>query len=245
MNQIEAGKRIACAASPSAAARSIHADAASPPPASLVQPAVALAVADPALARQLAATLARELIAPGVAVVPTLARLRESLRQGPAVIALELELLHGAPFLESLHSLAAATPIVLLAAPEFQAELPAGLADIVAAGNLDLILRAGDFLPLAASLIARRCRWARSSDVPFTPPWSASPEIGEILRHEINNPLTGILGNAELVLARRERLLPVQIQRLQTVVDLAVRLRETIRRLSDAWEGAPRAPHSP
>jgi hypothetical protein len=31
-------------------------------------------------------------------------------------------------------------------------------------------------------------------------------------------------------------------QRLQTVVDLAVRLRETIRRLSDAWDSQTRVP---
>ena len=54
--------------------------------------------------------------------------------------------------------------------------------------------------------------------------------------HEINNPLTGILGNAELLLSHGTRLPAMDVQRLQTVVELAVRLRETIRRLSDAWE---------
>ena len=57
--------------------------------------------------------------------------------------------------------------------------------------------------------------------------------------HEINNPLTGILGNAELVLAHREHLSQLAIQRLETVVDLAVRLRENIRRLSDDIERSP------
>jgi signal transduction histidine kinase len=61
-------------------------------------------------------------------------------------------------------------------------------------------------------------------------------DTAEILRHEINNPLTGILGNAELVLSHRERLPPADALRLQTVVDLAVRLREATRRLSNAWE---------
>ena len=61
-------------------------------------------------------------------------------------------------------------------------------------------------------------------------------EIGEIFRHEINNPLTGILGNSELLLAHREHLTAADTQRLETVVDLAVRLRETIRRLSAALE---------
>src|SRR2546427_867969 len=63
-------------------------------------------------------------------------------------------------------------------------------------------------------------------------------DFGEILRHEVNNPLTGILGNAELLLAELRRrkdnsMPPTAQQRLQTIADLAVRLRETIRRLSD------------
>ena len=60
--------------------------------------------------------------------------------------------------------------------------------------------------------------------------------FGELLRHEVNDPLTGILGNAELVLSHRGRLPPADVHRLQTVVDLAVRLRETTRRLSNALE---------
>jgi nitrogen-specific signal transduction histidine kinase len=60
----------------------------------------------------------------------------------------------------------------------------------------------------------------------------ASHDFGEMLRHEVNNPLTGILGNAELLLARRERLTARDIERLETIAELAVRLRETIRRLS-------------
>lgn len=47
---------------------------------------------------------------------------------------------------------------------------------------------------------------------------------------------TGILGNAELLLTRKDRLSAIETQRLQTVVDLAVRLRETIRRVSNSWE---------
>jgi signal transduction histidine kinase len=61
-------------------------------------------------------------------------------------------------------------------------------------------------------------------------------DFGEILRHEVNNPLTGILGNTELLLARRDGLPPGAIERLQTIAELAVRLRETVRRLSNAWD---------
>jgi signal transduction histidine kinase len=64
-------------------------------------------------------------------------------------------------------------------------------------------------------------------------------DFGEVLRHELNNPLTGILGNAELLLVelRRANLdLPPHAQvRLQTIAELAVRMRETVRRLSEEW----------
>jgi signal transduction histidine kinase len=67
-------------------------------------------------------------------------------------------------------------------------------------------------------------------------------DFGEVLRHELNNPLTGILGNAELLLleTRRGKLdLPLQtLQRLETIAELAVRMRETVRQLSDRWEAA-------
>jgi hypothetical protein len=50
------------------------------------------------------------------------------------------------------------------------------------------------------------------------------------------------LGNAELLLleARRGKLdLPPQtLQRLETITELAVRMRETVRILSDRWESA-------
>ena len=67
----------------------------------------------------------------------------------------------------------------------------------------------------------------------------ASWDFGMVLRHELNNPLTGILGNAELLLAdvRRKNLeLPGVVQaRLETIAELAVRMRETVRRLSEEW----------
>jgi signal transduction histidine kinase len=65
--------------------------------------------------------------------------------------------------------------------------------------------------------------------------------FGELLRHEMNNPLTGILGNAEPLLAevRRKndsRLAQGGQQRLETIAALAVRRRETVRRLSQECE---------
>jgi signal transduction histidine kinase len=76
-----------------------------------------------------------------------------------------------------------------------------------------------------------------------SPGREAVQDFGELLRHEVNNPLTGILGNAEMLLARRDRLPPAAIERLETIAELAVRLRETVRQLSRTWE--ERHDHSP
>jgi signal transduction histidine kinase len=57
-------------------------------------------------------------------------------------------------------------------------------------------------------------------------------DFGEALRHELNNPLTGILGNAELLLARRNQLPPGAAARVESIADQALRLREAVRRLS-------------
>jgi signal transduction histidine kinase len=74
--------------------------------------------------------------------------------------------------------------------------------------------------------------------------------FGAVLRHELNNPLTGILGNAELLLVELQRknveLPPRAQERLETIAALAVRMRETVRRLSEEWEqrGGPAATES-
>ena len=65
--------------------------------------------------------------------------------------------------------------------------------------------------------------------------------FGELLRHELNNPLTGILGNAELLLAEARRhqggpFSEAGLKRLETIAALAVRMREPVRRLSQACE---------
>ena len=65
-------------------------------------------------------------------------------------------------------------------------------------------------------------------------------DFGEVLRHELNNPLTGILGNAELLLLEMRRknvdLTPQAQARLETIATLAVRMREAVRRLSEEWK---------
>jgi signal transduction histidine kinase len=169
-----------------------------------------------------------------VAIATDFAELRrQSASFSPRVILLDEEILMGALLEESLRQLTEAAPLVLVAGIARQTEVER----LVAEGDVDFVARAGDFAALATSLVERRLRWAERSETPLGAPWNGFPaETAEIFRHEINNPLTGILGNAELVLSHRDRLPPADAQRLQTVVDLAVRLRETTRRLSNAWE---------
>jgi signal transduction histidine kinase len=196
-----------------------------------------LGVADATLGERLARELERYANQGVVTVVSKLSQLRERLRDdSPRAILLDEALLRGAPLVEFLRQLTETAPVILLGGIEKRADI----SRLIAEGDLEFVARTGDFIPLAAGLIERRLRWAGRSETTLGPPWAALPAGGaEILRHEINNPLTGILGNAELVLAHRDRLPAADAQRLQTVVDLAVRLRETTRRLSNAWETQP------
>ncbi len=132
------------------------------------------------------------------------------------------------------------------------AEQQAGLQALLAGGTVDFVTQALGCLPVALGLLERRlhrhnghngeasARAARSLALDEDSMDFEVRDFGEILRHELNNPLTGILGNAELLLVeiRRKKVpLPPQMEhRLETIASLAVRMRETVRRLSDEWE---------
>ncbi|MGA8220930.1 MAG: histidine kinase dimerization/phospho-acceptor domain-containing protein [Candidatus Acidiferrales bacterium] len=196
-----------------------------------------IGTADASLGQRLAREIQRSMPPGAVTVVSRLVQLRERLSEsGPRAILLDEAILEGAPLVESLRQLTETAPVILLASLECRADITR----LVAEGDVEFVARAGNFVPLAAALIERRLRWAERSETALGPPWAGLPaDSAEIFRHEINNPLTGILGNAELLLAHRDRLPAAETQRLETVVDLAVRLRETIRRLSNAWETQP------
>ena len=51
------------------------------------------------------------------------------------------------------------------------------------------------------------------------------------VRHEINNPLTGVLGQAQLLL--REELSPAARKRVETREQLAARIRDVVAQLRD------------
>jgi signal transduction histidine kinase len=125
------------------------------------------------------------------------------------------------------------SPVVVAAAPAKQGVL----AFLITSGTVDFVARTDCFLPIVAGLLDRRVRMVdRVWGTTHFPNNDPAGDFGEILRHEVNNPLTGILGNTELLLARRDGLPPSAVERLETIAELAVRLRETVRRLSNSWE---------
>jgi len=205
-----------------------------------------LVSADAALTQQLIS----ELVATGghyqLPLSVNVTQARKALRRvSPQVILLDESAVHEERAKESFESAVAQltefTSVVVVGAPERQTEL----ASLIISGAVDFVARVGDFVPVAVGLLERRVRMAEQGtqeERPAQSPGAETPgDFGEILRHEVNNPLTGILGNAELLLAECKKKnggqLPVAaVQRLQTIAELAVRLRETVRRLSNAWE---------
>jgi signal transduction histidine kinase len=125
-----------------------------------------------------------------------------------------------------------AAPAVVVVAPERRWELTF----LLSSGAMDFVARTGHFVPVAAGLVERRIRLGEDmAGLLGCDGERQGEDFGEILRHEVNNPLTGILGNAELLLARGDRLPPADVARLKTIAELAVRLRDTVRRLSCAY----------
>ena len=147
--------------------------------------------------------------------------------------------------IESIVStLAEYAPVVAIASSTHEHELSA----LVAAGLADFVARSASCLSIAIDLIEERLRQSAEESVAASPllrDENTQEAFGETLRHELNNPLTGILGNAELLLAEVRRKNDGQLpnggqQRLETIAALAVRLRETVRRLSQDWESRHR-----
>jgi signal transduction histidine kinase len=150
------------------------------------------------------------------------------------------------PRLEAVvSSLAIYAPVVVIGTAEQRAELAA----LIDAGAVDYVMRDGGCLTPALGLIRSRLRQAqRVADSTHETFEEAAEDFGQVLRHELNNPLTGILGNAELLLAEVHRKNDGTFphggeQRLETIAALAVRLRETVRRLSQEWEARQHPVH--
>jgi signal transduction histidine kinase len=155
----------------------------------------------------------------------------------PAVVLLDESTVSGASPENSLEStvreIAEVAPVVVAAA---YARLPEMTA-LIAAGSVEFVARTGDFPRVAARLLGRQLGLREQNrSLAYSQLEDQEDNFGELLRHEVNNPLTGILGNTELLLARPDQLPPGVIERLQTIADLTVRLREIVRHLSNTWE---------
>ncbi|GAC1634689.1 MAG: hypothetical protein NVS9B14_10990 [Candidatus Acidiferrum sp.] len=188
-----------------------------------------------------------------VATVNTLEGARRAVEhETPAVIVIEEATLRTGGESDArprpdtvVSALASFAPVVVLGSEPRPAELDA----LVAAGAAEY-LSGSNRSCTAMDLVERKLKQARTvKEQVQSAKMEAAQEkwpqplddFGQLLRHELNNPLTGILGNAELLLSEVRRKndgkLPNGGQlRLETIAALAVRLRETVRRLSQEWE---------
>lgn len=172
---------------------------------------------------QQAATLSRARRLLGMST-PAVILLDESFSGQESIVLLTREMVRHAPVVAAVH-------------PAHQA----ALAPLISMGEVDCVAATEAFLPLVVALLERRLRWAAHS-LQYEEALVADEAVdfGSLLRHELNNPLTGILGNAEMLLRHRESLSGDSSLRAETIADLAVRLRESIRRISNAWESRQR-----
>lgn len=143
----------------------------------------------------------------------------------------------------AVNALAEYAPIVVMG----HASWEPGLQDLIAAGEADYVPRSEGCIAIAAGLLERRLAQAKPPAGPLSHlPEEWEKDFAEVLRHELNNPLTGILGNAEMLMAeisrRNDGQLPSGgLQRVETIAALAMRMRETVRQLSQEWEARSEA----
>jgi len=195
---------------------------------------VQIICADSRLACEYQAELDRGVEPRPSAVVSSTTEARAIFARVQPVVTLLDESAVAADSLEAAVSLLVETaPVVVVAAPERRWELTF----FINSGAADFIPRNGSFVSLAAARVERRVRLgSAAADLTALSLEEFASGFGEVLRHELNNQLTGVLGNAELLLGRRDRLPPDAIERLETMRQLAMRLRETVQRLSHAWD---------
>jgi signal transduction histidine kinase len=177
-----------------------------------------------------------------VSSVETALQIIEEAAPGVVLLAEESGLQGGGPPMQldsAVHALAAYAPVVVMGSAERETSLQV----LIAAGVADYVPRSEGCMSDALDLLEHRL--ARCQQVSESIPAKAAEEwhkdFAEVLRHELNNPLTGILGNAELLLAeiarKKDGKLPYGgLERVETIAALAMRMRETVRQLSHEWE---------
>ncbi len=158
----------------------------------------------------------------------------------PALIVMDNGKASGANWSATIRDLSMVAPVLALLGEKHPAMQPAGsperlIDDLLISGRLELVPR-DPSLRFVADYVERLLRRREESTDAVHEDQPPEPDdFGQVIRHEMNNPLTGILGNAELLLARREQFSAAIVSRLETIAELAIRLRETVRLLSDAW----------
>ncbi len=177
------------------------------------------------------------------AVTSALAALQIVEETAPSVILLAEEGREQQPTYEMaeldgfIEALSGHAPVVVIGRADHGPRLTA----LIASGTVDYVSESAGCVTLALELLERRLsQTQRTADLaPGIEHWSK--DFAEVLRHELNNPLTGILGNAELLLAeitrKNDGRLPYGGQeRVETIAALAMRMRETVCQLSHEWE---------
>jgi len=120
-------------------------------------------------------------------------------------------------------------PVLVLLSPGEEA----AASSLLGRDNVDLLVRTSSHLPLLAAWLPRALNRRLF----------ACEEIGRLIRHEINNPLTGVLGNAELILSEPTPLPPAVRRRLSTIINLTVRLRDVVRTMEERLRRQSRLPN--
>jgi signal transduction histidine kinase len=177
-----------------------------------------------------------------VSSVETALQIIEAAAPGVVLLAEESGLQAGGKPMQldsAVNALAVYAPVVVMGGAEQETSLKA----LIAAGVADYVPRSDGSMNNALNLLEDRLagRQRIAGCVPGKAVEDWSRDFAEILRHELNNPLTGILGNAELLLAeiarKKDGKLPHGgVERVETIAALAVRMRETVRQLSQQWE---------
>jgi DNA-binding NtrC family response regulator len=141
-----------------------------------------------------------------VSSVETALQIIEEAAPGVVLLAEESGLQGGGKPMQldsAVNALAVYAPVVVMGGAERETSLKA----LIAAGVADYVPRSdgsmNNALDLLEDRLARRQRIAECVPAKAAEEWSR--DFAEILRHELNNPLTGILGNAELLLAEIAR----------------------------------------
>jgi signal transduction histidine kinase len=200
-------------------------------------PSLLIVSADAGLVRQTLRAIFHNGHGASVPVAANLRQARARLRKAkPAVVLLDEAVLRNRPVGPAVREFACVARVVCLMSPSRQAEA-SEIEELIHEGKAVVVWREGRFLSHLADVLGRDLGAKSGTPSSGVAEFTGAPEgFGEILRHEVNNPLTGILGNAELLLARRDSFPPAAVQRLETIAELAIRLRETIRRLSEQAE---------